>query len=212
MGLLAKIAGVPGLLKGLHETELDPDPFAQFARWYACARRGCFLPSAMTLATATPDGSPSARMMLLKGHGPGGFVFYTNYESRKGGELDANPRAALILHWSELHRQVRVEGALARLTAAESAKYFHHRPRGSQIGAWASHQSRPAANREELEAKYRAYEGKYRGQEIPLPPYWGGFRLVPQSIEFWQGRIHRLHDRFVYTRDGDRWTVRRLCP
>ena len=164
------------------------------------------------VATATPDGVPSARMMLLKGVREGHFVFFTNYESRKGGELARNKHAALVFHWSELQRSVRVEGTLERTSAADSAAYFHSRPRGSQIGAWASHQSAALVERDELENRVREIEQKYPHGEVPLPPFWGGFQLTPNRIEFWQGRAHRLHDRFQYNRAGTGWKITRLSP
>jgi pyridoxamine 5'-phosphate oxidase len=213
MGLLAKIMSLPGVMRGLHESELAPEPFEQFNRWLGFARRAwIFLPNAMTLATVGPDGKPSARMMLLKGATPGGFVFYTNYDSRKGGELAQNPNAALVLHWSELQRQVRAEGVVEKLSPEESAKYFHSRLRGSQLGAWASAQSSIIPNREVLQERYEEIEMKYPQGEVPLPPFWGGFRLIPGRVEFWQGRAFRLHDRLVYVRDGDSWRIERLSP
>lgn len=166
----------------------------------------------MTVATATSDGAPSARMMLLKGVDPGGFVFFTNYESRKGGELRANPRAALVFHWPILQRQVRVEGTVTRLSPAESEAYFRTRPRGSRIGAWASTQSAELPSRAELDRKVGEQERRFAGQEVPLPPFWGGYRLVPMTIEFWQGRLDRLHDRIRYTRSDAGWSVSRLYP
>jgi pyridoxamine 5'-phosphate oxidase len=166
----------------------------------------------MTVATATPDGAPSARMMLLKGADPRGLVFFTNYESRKSNELLANPRAALVFHWPVLQRQVRVEGTVARLTQAESEAYFRTRPRGSRIGAWASQQSAELSTRAELDERVREYETKFAGEDVPLPPFWGGFRLAPAVIEFWQGRINRLHDRVRYTRTDGGWSVQRLYP
>jgi pyridoxamine 5'-phosphate oxidase len=212
MGLLAKIASLRGVLGGLSEGEVDPDPFRQFDRWFAFAKRVVFMPNAMTLATATPDGIPSARMMLLKGAGPSGFVFYTNYQSRKGRELAANPRAAIIVHWVELQRQVRAEGAVERMTAEESLRYFHSRPRGSQIGAWASHQSEVLPSRAAFDEACRKYDAEFAGRPVPLPPYWGGFCLRPHTIEFWQGRVHRLHDRIVFQRQGEGWIRHRLSP
>lgn len=195
--------------------ELTPadDPIAFFQRWFEDATAsGLYLPDSMTLATATPGGAPSARMMLLKGVDHGGFVFFTNYESRKAQELLTNPRAVLVFHWAVLQRQVRIEGTAERLPPAESQAYFQTRPRGSQIGAWASQQSAELASREELDRRVEAYEAKFAGQDIPLPPFWGGFRLLPSQIEFWQGRLNRLHDRVRYTRDGQGWTVARLYP
>lgn len=193
--------------------ELDPDPVAQFARWFAEAvDAGVASPEAMTLATATADGVPSARMVLLKGYGPDGFVFFTNRESRKGGELAANPRAALVLYWQPLDRQVRIEGRVERLDDEASFTYYASRPRGSRLGAWASPQSRPVADRDELERRYAEAEARFPGEEVPLPPFWGGYRVVPAAIEIWQGRDNRFHDRARYEHASDGWHRRRLGP
>ncbi|MGH2504700.1 MAG: pyridoxamine 5'-phosphate oxidase [Ktedonobacterales bacterium] len=200
--------------RGLDEGQMDANPIRQFQLWFdATVAAGHPEPNAMAVATATLDGAPSARMTLLKGLDERGFVFYTNYESRKGGELAANPRAALIFFWVLLERQVRVEGRVERVTAAESDTYFHSRPVGSQIGAAASPQSQIIGGRAELEQAYRALEETYAGREVPRPPHWGGFRVLPQVVEFWQGRPSRLHDRLRYTRapDGD-WRIERLAP
>lgn len=216
MSLLARIRALftlgQGVARGLPDASDAADPIALFQEWFAAATRaGIFLPEAMTLATASPQGAPSARMMLLKGVDPRGFVFYTNYESRKGEELAANARAALVFHWAVLERQVRVEGRVARLATEESAAYFATRPRGSRIGAWASRQSRALPARKELQDRVVQYEREFRG-DIPLPPFWGGFRLVPERIEFWQGRLNRLHDRLRFVRDGAGWRTERLYP
>jgi pyridoxamine 5'-phosphate oxidase len=202
-------------LRGLREVEAAAEPFAQFAAWFAEIQAVSPLePTAMTLATATPDGRPSARMVLLKGWDARGFVFYTNYESRKGGELAANPWAALVFYWPELERQVRVEGSVAPLPPEESDAYFASRPPGSRLGAWASAQSRVIPKRAVLEARMTELEAEYpQGSTIPRPPYWGGFRVTPTSIEFWQGRLNRLHDRLRYTRQPDGgWLRERLSP
>lgn len=202
-----------GVVKGISPLTARTDPLEMFGQWFREAREaGIFLPEAMTLATSTPDGRPSARMMLLKGFDQRGFAFYTNYESRKGSELDVNPRAAIILHWAVLERQIRIEGTVTKMTEEESAAYFRTRPRGSQIGAWASDQSRACESRGALEARFRDHEKKFADKDVPLPPYWGGFRLVPERIEFWQGRVNRLHDRLEYAREGNEWKMRRLYP
>jgi pyridoxamine 5'-phosphate oxidase len=191
----------------------DTNPFTQFAAWFAEAQahepRDA---NAMTLATATPDGIPSARIVLLKEHGARGFVFYTNRRSRKGQELAANPRAALLFHWKSLGRQVRIEGAVEDVSDAEADAYFASRPRLSRLGAWASDQSRPLADRAELEHRLAALEAQYPGEPIPRPPHWSGYRLVPTRFEFWQEAPFRLHDRTVYAREGEGWTVGKLYP
>ena len=166
----------------------------------------------MTLATATPDGRPSARVVLLKGFDERGFVFYTNYEGRKGEELEENPYCALVFYWAELERQVRVEGRVSRVPKRESDEYFGSRPRGSRLGAWASEQSRPVGGREVLEERLRVLEAEYEAREVPRPPFWGGYRVEPEVIEFWQGRENRLHDRLVYRRSGGGWGRERLQP
>jgi pyridoxamine 5'-phosphate oxidase len=192
---------------------LSPDPLRQFHEWFEEARRaGVAAPEAMTLATATPDGAPSARMVLLKGADEEGFVFYTGYGSRKGGELADNPRASLVFYWQPLGKQVRVEGPVERVSEAESATYFARRPRGSQLAAWASAQSRPLEDREALERRYEELEREHEGKEVPLPPHWGGFRLRPERIEFWEHRDNRLHDRLRYTRAREGWRTERLSP
>jgi pyridoxamine 5'-phosphate oxidase len=202
------------MAQGLVESEVDPDPFRQFQRWFAAAlAANLFEPNAMALATATPDGHPSARMVLLKGFDHRGFVWYTNYESRKGGELAVNPQAALVFFWVDLARQVRIEGLVTLVASEESDAYFQSRPRGSQIGAAASHQSQTLPSREPLERRAAELEAEYEGQPIPRPPTWGGYRLAPRVIEFWQGRPNRLHDRLRYRRlDDGRWLIERLSP
>jgi pyridoxamine 5'-phosphate oxidase len=193
--------------------DLDPDPVRQFAAWFTAAvAGGVHEPEAMTLATADAAGVPSARMVLLRGHGPDGFVFFTNYDSRKGRELHANPRAALVFHWAAQGRQVRVEGRVRRTSDAESDAYFASRPRGSRLGAWASQQSRPLADRDELEREIARHDERFAGGEVPRPEGWGGFRLTPEAVEFWQHRDDRLHDRFLYARVGGGWEIRRLAP
>lgn len=213
MGLRSKLMMVRSVLRGLKESDLDPDPIAQFRRWFAEARRaGLYLPEAMAVATATPDGKPSVRMMLLKTVDRRGFVFFTNYGSRKAGEMEENPQAAVVVHWSELQRQVRIEGRLRRISQEESEAYFRTRPRGSQLGAWASAQSEVIPGREFLEKRMAEHEKSFAGREVPLPPFWGGYLLTPERLEFWQGRVNRLHDRLRYVRTGDAWKVERLSP
>lgn len=201
------------LVKGLREEDLDPSPFSQFGAWFDDAKRSrIYLPEAMTLSTASPEGKPAARMVLLKGYDGRGFVFYTNYESRKAKELEANPYATLLFHWSTLERQIRIEGAVERVTEEESYAYFSSRARGSRLGAWASRQSSVLSNRAQLESQLREVENQYKGKDIPLPPFWGGYRVKPERMEFWQGRINRLHDRLCYQRAGEGWSVVRLSP
>ena len=198
---------------GLGRSDLDPDPVAMFERWLGDAVDApLHEPNAMVVSTASADGLPASRMVLLKAVDERGFVFYTNYESRKADELTANPRAALLFPWHELQRQVRVEGPVERVSHAESAAYFASRPRESQLGAVASPQSRVVASREELDALLHQAEERYAGQDVPLPESWGGFRVVAEVVEFWQGRRGRMHDRLVYRRAGDRWEVVRLAP
>lgn len=198
----------------LDEHDLDPDPIRQFEKWFADAvAAGIAAPEAMTVATATREGVPSARMVLLKSVDERGFVFFTNYDSQKGRELAENPRVTLVFYWSELTRQVRVAGRVSDVSADDSDRYFHSRPRGSQVGAVASWQSTVIPDRAFLEARVKQVEETYAGAEIPRPAYWGGFRVVPQSIEFWQGRPGRLHDRLRYYRQPDAtWLVERLSP
>ena len=194
---------------------LDPDPVAQFALWLDEARgAGLWEPEAAALATASADGAPSARMVLLRRWDERGFCFFTNRESRKGAELAANPRAALALHWGPpLERQVRIEGAVEEVGTAESAAYFSTRPRASRLGAWASPQSRPLADRDELERRLQEVEERFAGEDDPpLPPFWGGYRVVPAAIELWQHGRNRLHDRVRYERDGAVWRRTRLAP
>jgi pyridoxamine 5'-phosphate oxidase len=201
----------------MDERDLDPDPLRQFQRWFDAAREtGLPAPEAMTLATASADGRPSARMVLLKGADERGFAFHTNYESRKGSELAENPRATLLFYWQPPRsdwpgRQVRVEGHVERVSVDESEAYFRTRPVESRLAAWASPQSRPLADRAELDRRYEEAVASH-SDEVPLPPHWGGFRLVPESYEFWQRGAKRLHDRIRYERDGDGWSKTRLAP
>jgi pyridoxamine 5'-phosphate oxidase len=224
-------------LTGLRRSDLEPDPIVQFRKWFDQATgarasgrvRRLFISlykalllasgaepmdlNAMTLATADKEGRPSARIVLLKGLDQRGFVFFTNYESRKGQELAENPAAALVFYWAGQEREVTVAGSVARLPTAESEAYFFSRPRGSRIAAWASRQSRGVANRETLESEWKRYEAEFSDRDVPLPTFWGGYVLQPSRIEFWQGRPNRLHDRFRYSRQADsKWLIERLCP
>jgi pyridoxamine 5'-phosphate oxidase len=199
---------------GLDKADVDPDPIVQFHRWFEkVIEADLHEPNAMILATATTtEGKPSARTVLLKGYDERGFVFYTNYEGRKAKEIEANPRCALLFYWGELERQVRIEGRASRLSGEESDAYFASRPRGSRLGAWASEQSSPVEDRSILEERVKALDAEYEGREIPRPPFWGGYRVEPDTIEFWQGRESRLHDRLVYLRNGGEWKIVRLQP
>jgi pyridoxamine 5'-phosphate oxidase len=198
---------------GLDRDQLDDDPLAQFGRWFGEAERADLIePNAMTLATSSPDGRPSARIVLLKGFGPDGFVFFSNYASRKGDELAANPNAALVFWWPPLERQVRLEGRVERTTTEESEAYWASRPLGSRLAALASAQSQVLAGREELVRRVEELAARHRDGDVPLPEAWGGYRLVPDAFEFWQGQPNRLHDRFRYTRRQDGWLVERLSP
>ncbi len=200
---------------GLDEGDVDPDPIAQFSRWFDEALGSEIRePNAMTLATSSHDGVPSARVVLLKGFDARGFVFFTSYDSDKGRELAANARAALVFAWLDLERQVRISGDVARVTREETEAYFRTRPRPSQIAAWASAQSRPLGARGELEARVAALTAEHDGREVPAPPHWGGYRVAPLRIEFWQGRPSRLHDRICYTRAdaASPWSLQRLSP
>ncbi len=196
----------------LLEDTVDPDPVIQFGRWFDEAAAVMEAPEAMAVATVGPEGRPAVRMVLLKGWGGDGFVFFTNYDSRKGRELEADPDASLLFHWESTARQVRIEGPVVRTDAAESDEYFATRHRGSQIGAWASHQSQPVADRSALDRRVDAVTAEYEGRTVPRPPWWGGLRLTPGRFEFWQHRDNRLHDRLVYLPGPGGWTVQRLQP
>jgi len=196
----------------LDEADVDADPFRQFARWFEDAHAADLMePNAMTLATADAAGRPSSRMVLLKGVDARGFVFFTNFESRKGREITANPRASLLFWWDKLHRQVRIDGGVETIPVEEADSYFHSRPYGSRIGAAASPQSRVIASRAELEERFRAIETEYP-ESPPRPAHWGGYRVVPDHFEFWQGRESRLHDRLVYIPESRGWRIERLAP
>ena len=197
----------------LSETDVDPDPLRQFGSWLQQAIAAKLPePTAMTLATVGGDGTPAARIVLLKGADAAGFVFFTNYESRKGAELSAHPEAALLFHWVELERQVRIEGTASKLVPEDSDAYFASRPHLARIGAWASPQSRVIPDREWLEREVAAARDRFPGEQVPRPPHWGGYRVEPRTIEFWQGRASRLHDRLRYGRDGGSWRIDRLAP
>ena len=196
----------------LRRKALDPDPIVQFGSWFEQASEAGPLPEAITLATVDAEGLPDARMVLLKGAGPDGFRFFTNYESAKAGQLDGAGVAAIVAYWRELDRSVRARGPVERLSPADSDAYFATRPRASQLGAWASPQSRPVATREELDALLAETEQRFNGVDVPRPEHWGGYLLRPDTVEFWQGRVGRLHDRFRYVRDGESWRIERLGP
>jgi pyridoxamine 5'-phosphate oxidase len=196
----------------LVESEVAADPFAQFRTWFDEATAAAVEPNAMTLATCTPDGRPSARVVLLKGFDERGFSFYTNYQGRKARDIGANPRASLVLFWQPLERQVRIGGRVEKVSEAESDQYFAIRPRGAQLGAWASVQSEVVPDRGALEASLAEVERRFGDGVVPRPPHWGGYRVVPDEVEFWQGRPNRLHDRLLYLRTPDGWDLVRLAP
>jgi len=199
-------------MPALHRSSLADDPIEQFGAWYEQAAAEVSLVDAMALATVDADGAPDARMVLLKGFGPDGFRFFTNLGSAKAGQLEATPSAALILYWRELDRQVRIRGGVEKLPAADDDAYFSSRSRDARIGAWASPQSQPIADRRTLDARVTEAGERFAGDDILRPEFWGGFLVRPERIEFWQGQAARLHDRFVYTRAGDGWEIQRLAP
>jgi pyridoxamine 5'-phosphate oxidase len=195
------------------ERDAHADPIAQFGVWFDQARSaGCLLPNAMTLATCSSAGVPSARIVLLKGFDQAGFVFYTNYQSDKADDLEGNPLAALVIYWEKLSRTIRIKGTVAKVTREASEAYFRSRPRDSQLGAWASNQSDVVESRQALHDRFAELKKKYDGQDIPTPDDWGGYRVVPSSIEFWQGQSSRMHDRLRYVRHDTGWTLQRLAP
>ena len=197
----------------LNESDLAADPFLQFSNWYGEAEKACrFYPNHMTLSTVDTNGAPQSRVVLLKGADPKGFVFYTNYQSRKAQQLQHNSAATITFFWEELERQVNISGKAVKVSSAESDEYFASRARGSQIGAWVSKQSSEIANRDLLEQEKDRLTALYLDQDIPRPQHWGGFRILPQRVEFWQGQPDRLHDRLEYVLEGDQWRVRRLSP
>lgn len=200
-------------LKNLNETEVNPNPIFQFDKWFNDAVNAqCFEPNAMTLATSTFEGKPSARIVLLKDFNDRGFTFFANYESKKGKQILQNPYGALVFWWPELERQVRIEGKIIKVSPAESDRYFRTRPEGSKIGAWASPQSQPIPNRKYLESLQSDFKEEFSGKTITRPPNWGGYILQPSLLEFWQGRQNRLHDRIQYTQVNDSWVIERLAP
>ncbi len=200
-------------LQALLESDINPDPFVQFGTWFdAAVAAELPEPNAMTIATATPDGIPSARIVLLKAFDDRGFVLFTNYDSHKGKELEANPKAALVFLWTELERQVRIQGIVEKIAPEESDGYYYSRPAGSRLGAWASDQSQVVADRSILESRLAELKVQYPDGDIARPPHWGGFRVIPSMIEFWQGRSSRLHDRLRYRKSVEGWTIDRLSP
>lgn len=199
--------------KGLRRSELDSDPLIQFQIWFKEAQNHQLLePNAMSLATANKSGQPSIRTVLLKKVTEQGFIFYTNYESRKGQDIEENPLAALLFTWIPLERQIRIEGKIRKVSREESEAYFGSRPKGSRIGAWASDQSKVIANREELEKRFHDAEARYEGPDVPAPDFWGGYELIATQFEFWQGRQNRMHDRLSFCLEDEKWVIERLMP
>lgn len=210
---MARLAGLPAVMRGMHEDHMDADPFAVFERWYALARRVRLpMPHAMTLSTVSAEGEPAGRVVLLKRADRSGFVFYTNYESAKAREMASTSRAALTFYWPGLERQVRINGVVSRVEPELSDAYFQSRPRGSQLGAWASRQSEPVPDRATLQRAFEEVRTKHAGGPVPRPPFWGGYRVTPSRMEFWQGRAFRLHDRFLYVLHDGGWQRQRLSP
>ena len=200
-------------MSGLDENSLPDQPLALFETWFhQASEAGLRMPNAMSLATVSADGQPSQRLVLLKLFDETGFVFFTNYESRKAKEIEGNPKVSLLFPWHDLERQVRINGKVEKISLAVSAKYFLSRPKGSQLGAWVSNQSSVISSRQLLMSKLEEIKGKFKNKEVPLPSFWGGYRVVPDSFEFWQGRRNRLHDRFLYSKNKDGWKVERLAP
>ena len=202
------------LSEGLNREDLDPNPFLQFEKWFKQAEQAQLRePNAMVLSTVSAEGQPSARVVLLKFFDENGFVFYTNYTSRKARDMAANPKVSLLFPWLDLHRQVKIEGHVEKVSTAESLKYFMSRPRGSQLGAWVSNQSSPITSRQLLMMKFEEIKKKFANKQVPLPDFWGGYRVIPTAIEFWQGRENRLHDRFEYRlANAGAWEIQRLAP
>ncbi|HMP89608.1 MAG TPA: pyridoxamine 5'-phosphate oxidase [Kiritimatiellia bacterium] len=204
---------IRGVTRGLRSADLTENPLTLFDQWFRFARKaGIYWPDSTALATADSNGKPSVRMVLLKSYDDRGFVFFTNYESRKGRDLGVNPYASMVIYWNDLVRQVRMTGRVEKISREESEAYFHTRPRGSQIGAWASNQDDVVESRAALMANFEKYDEQFKNKPVPLPPYWGGYRLIPEEVEFWQGRTYRLHDRFRYTRKADSWKCVRISP
>jgi pyridoxamine 5'-phosphate oxidase len=198
----------------LSKKDLSSDPFSQFEKWFAQVQNGgVSMPNAMSLATVSADGQPSIRTVLLKYFDQEGFVFYTNYESRKAQEIDQNPKVALLFFWKELERQIKITGTVDKISTTESVKYFLSRPKGSQIGAWVSNQSSVITSRQLLMSKFEELKRKFQDKQVPLPSFWGGYRVIPEEFEFWQGRVNRLHDRFLYSKStNNHWIINRLAP
>jgi len=207
------ITSSKGAIHGMPEANLTDDPLALFEQWFNQAKQaGLFLPEAMSIATATKTGTLSNRMVLLKSFDQAGFVFYTNYHSQKAQEIADNPQVALLFHWDTLQRQIRINGQIEKVSSAESEAYFQSRSRGSQLGAWASKQSETVNNRQEMDQVYNKITQRFKDKPVPTPDFWGGYRIIPQQIEFWQGRLNRFHDRIVFEKENEEWVAKRLYP